>query len=71
MTTTKSPLSDLNRAHQLLETCNKEGQLEAAFNYFELVMQKWERLLSTECSVAFRREFLERLRNKKRDLHLE
>jgi len=71
MATNQSPLKDLNRAHSVLNSCNKEHQLDAALSFFELVIQKWERLLSTDSTRALRSEFLSSWTTKKRELKLD
>lgn len=71
MTPTQSPLRDLNKAHSVLNSCTNEPQLDAAVSFFELVMQKWNQLLSSESARAFQQEFFSKYRNKKEILKLE
>ena len=67
----KSPLKDLTKAHSILESCVTEPQLDGALNFFELVLQKWERLLSLESRHALRSEFKEIFYDKKEQFKLE
>jgi len=66
-----SPFSDLTRAHSILESCQTEPQLDTALNFFELVLQKWEDLLSIDSVQAFRKEFHSEFFQKKQLLRLE
>lgn len=66
-----SPLQDLTKAHSILESCYTEPQLDGALNYFELVIQKWETLLSVESVQAFRQEFADVFWDKKTQFKIE
>lgn len=71
MGTGVSPFQDLTKAHSILESCHTEYQLDTALNYFELVLQKWDKLLSIDSVNAFRTEFHSEFFTKKRLLKLE
>jgi hypothetical protein len=66
-----SPFNDLTRAHSILESCQTEPQLDTALNFFELVLQKWENLLSIDSVQAFRKEFHSEFFQKKQLLRVE
>ena len=66
-----SPLKDLTRAHSVLNSCDKEFQLGSAWSYFELVIQKWDHMLSDATVEALRSEFQIEYHNKKSSLKLE
>lgn len=65
------PLEDLIRAVNILDSCFLEPQLDCAYNYFELVIQKYDRLLSLQSKEALRREFQKHYYSRKRDLKLD
>lgn len=71
MANNQSPFRDLNKAHSILESCITEPQLDGAFNFFELVLQKWESLFSEESVNALRVEFRQEYFAKKALLKLD
>lgn len=66
-----SPLQDLNRAKTVLDSCLTEPQLDTAYNYFQLVIQKYEHMLTIQSKHALQSEFEVEYFSKKSQMKLD